>query len=120
MDLFIYTLKRIGVSIATIFLVAAITFFLMNAIPGNPWLSEKTPSPAVIEALNAKYGLDKPVHIQLIRYLGNLLHGDLGVSIKMQKNREVLAIITEMFLSDKPVSMRLSSSTASPDGALRS
>ena len=41
----------------TLLLVASITFFLMNAIPGNPWLSEKTPSEATIQALNAKYGL---------------------------------------------------------------
>ena len=41
----------------TLLLVACITFFLMNAIPGNPWLSEKTPSEATIQALNAKYGL---------------------------------------------------------------
>ena len=44
----------------TLLLVACITFFLMNAIPGNPWLSEKTPSEATIQALNAKYGLDQP------------------------------------------------------------
>lgn len=50
----------------TLLLVACITFFLMNAIPGNPWLSEKTPSEATIQALNAKYGLDQPKYIQLV------------------------------------------------------
>ena len=75
----------------------------MNAIPGNPWLSEKTPSQATIDALNAKYGLDQPLIVQLGKYLGNLLQGDFGVSIKMQKNRPVLDIILEMF----PVSAKV-------------
>ncbi len=98
-----YTLKRILMAILTLLIVACITFFLMNAIPGNPWLSEKTPSQATIDALNAKYGLDKPVIVQLGKYLGNLLQGDFGVSIKMQKNRPVVEIIMEMF----PVSAKV-------------
>ena len=98
-----YTLKRVLMALVTVLIVACITFFLMNAIPGNPWLSEKTPSKAVIDALNAKYGLNQPIHVQLGKYLGNLLHGDFGVSIKMQKNRPVLDIITEMF----PVSAKI-------------
>lgn len=98
-----YIVKRVFMALVTLLIVACITFFLMNAIPGNPWLSEKTPPEAVINALNEKYGLDQPLHIQLGKYLGNLLQGDLGVSIKMQKNREVLAIITEMF----PVSAKV-------------
>ena len=64
----------------------------MNAVPGSPWLSEKTPSEATIAALNAKYGLDKPVIVQLGMYLKNLLRGDFGVSLKMQRNREEMCI----------------------------
>ena len=60
MDLLIYTLKRIGVSIMTLLLVAAITFFLMNAIPGSPFMTEKS-TPEQIALANAKYGLDKPL-----------------------------------------------------------
>ena len=77
-------------AIVTVLVVACVTFFLMNAIPGNPWLSEKTPTQATIDALNAKYGLDQPLIVQLGKYLGNLLHGDFGTSIKMQKNRAVV------------------------------
>ena len=69
----------------------------MNAVPGNPWLSEKTPTQATIDALNEKYGLDQPVIVQLGKYLENLLHLDFGTSIKMQKDRPVLDIITTMF-----------------------
>ena len=89
----------------TLLLVACITFFLMNAIPGNPWLSEKTPSEATIQALNAKYGLDQPKYIQLGKYLKNLAQADFGTSIKMQKNRPVIEIIKEMF----PVSAKVGS-----------
>ena len=98
-----YTAKRVVMALLTLLVVACITFFLMNAIPGNPWLSEKTPSQATIDALNAKYGLDQPLIVHLGKYLGNLLQGDFGVSIKMQKNRPVLDIILEMF----PVSAKV-------------
>ena len=64
-----YFLKRFAMALLTIFLVACLTFLLMNAVPGSPWLSEKTPSAATLAALNAKYGLDKPVHVQLYMYL---------------------------------------------------
>ena len=98
-----YVVKRVLMALLTILLVACITFFLMHAIPGNPWLSDKSPSPEVIAALNAKHGLDKPLHIQLGIYLKNLLHLDMGTSIKMQKNYPVINIIKEMF----PVSARI-------------
>lgn len=98
-----YFAKRFGMALLTILLVACMTFLLMNAVPGSPWLSEKSPSEATIAALNAKYGLDQPVHVQLYMYLKNIVHGDFGVSLKMQKNREVLSIIKEMF----PVSAKV-------------
>ena len=63
-----YFAKRLGMAILTIFLVACLTFLLMNAVPGSPWLSEKTPSETTLAALNAKYGLDKPVYVQSVSY----------------------------------------------------
>ena len=48
-----YFAKRLGMAILTIFLVACLTFLLMNAVPGSPWLSEKTPSETTLAALNA-------------------------------------------------------------------
>ena len=52
----------------------------MHAIPASPFSSEKAKSDAVIAALEAKYGFDKPVHIQFVNYLKNILHGDFGLS----------------------------------------
>lgn len=98
-----YTLKRLAMLIVTVLFIACLTFLLMNSIPGSPWLDEKAPSQATLDALNEKYGLDQPWYVQLGKYLNNLIHGDLGVSLNMQKNRPVSDIITEMF----PVSARI-------------
>ena len=78
----LYTLKRFGMAILTIFLVIAITFFVMHAIPASPFNSEKALSDETIAALEAKYGFDKPVPVQFINYLKNILRGDFGLSTK--------------------------------------
>lgn len=98
-----YVVKRILMAIFTVLIIACITFFIMNMVPGGPFLSEKSPSEAVRRALEAKYGLDKPLIEQLATYLTDFAKGDLGVSLKLQKNREVSKIIFEMF----PVSAKL-------------
>ena len=65
-------------AVFTIWLVATITFFLMFLVPGGPFLAEKSPSPATLEALNRKYGLDQPVIVQYKNYMLNLLKGILA------------------------------------------
>jgi oligopeptide transport system permease protein len=92
-----YVIKRVLIAFFTVLLIACITFFIMNLVPGGPFLSEKAPSKEVLAALEAKYGLDKPLVVQLKNYLTELFKGDFGVSFKMQKNRPVLTIIEEMF-----------------------
>lgn len=89
--------KRVLMAVITIFIVTTITFCLMHAAPGNPWLSEKQPPQSVIDALNEKYGLNEPLRVQYVKYIGNVLRLDLSESIKMQKNRPVVDIIKEMF-----------------------
>jgi oligopeptide transport system permease protein len=75
-----YALKRLGMAILTILLVVLITFFTMHAIPASPFNSEKAKSDATIAALEAKYGFDKPVGIQFINYLKNVVRFDFGLS----------------------------------------
>ena len=75
-----YVLKRILSALVTIFFIITITFFLMKAIPGNPFAAEKMPNPEIEAAMMAKYGLDQPLWKQYIIYLGNFLRGDFGVS----------------------------------------
>lgn len=87
---------RLGVALATLLLVTAVTFALMHAAPGNPWLGEKTPSAQTIEALNEKYGQDRPLAVQLVLYLGHALRGDLGVSVRMMKDYSVAGLIGQM------------------------
>ena len=62
-----YILKRVGYSIVTLFLLVAITFFMMQLLPGDPFTGEKQLPAAQMEALYAKYGLDKPVWVMLCR-----------------------------------------------------
>ncbi|MGI6687079.1 MAG: ABC transporter permease [Christensenellales bacterium] len=76
----IYLLKRLGMAILTIFLVIALTFFIMHAIPASPFSAEKALTDATIRALEAKYGFDKPVIVQFFNYLGSLFRFDLGLS----------------------------------------
>ena len=78
--MFKYFLKRILSALITIFFIITITFFLMKAIPGDPFASEKMPNPEVRAAMMAKYGLDKPLGTQYLIYLSNFIRGDFGVS----------------------------------------
>ena len=78
----LYVIKRFCMAVLTIFLVIAITFFVMHAIPASPFSSEKAKSDETIAALEAKYGFDKPVPVQFVNYLKNILRGDFGLSTK--------------------------------------
>ncbi|MEW9079940.1 ABC transporter permease [Terrisporobacter glycolicus] len=102
MDTAKFILKRILMAIFTIFVAATITFFLMKLVPGSPFASEKTNEIAQ-QALNEKYGLDKPVFEQYKIYLQQLIHGDLGVSYKLQRNVPVTTIIKQSF----PISAKI-------------
>jgi oligopeptide transport system permease protein len=82
-------------ALITILIVSAITFFAMNAIPGGPFNKEKALSEEVIATLNARYGLDKPVPVQYVNYMKNLLRGDLGVSLKT--GRDIATTIKDGF-----------------------
>ena len=75
-----YIIKRLLWIIPVLFAVSVITFTLMHAVPGGPWEREKPVSAAIQAALNVKYGLDDPVPIQYVRWVGNLLQGNLGPS----------------------------------------
>ena len=99
-----YILKRVGYSIVTLFLLVAITFFMMQLLPGDPFTGEKQLPAAQMEALYAKYGLDKPVWQQFFIYIGNVVQGDLGVSLTY--NRAVTLMITEAFAVSFDVGIR--------------
>ena len=91
-----YIVKRVLLAIFSVWLVATLTFWLMFMVPGGPFLAEKSPSAATLEALNKKYGLDQPKIVQYKNYMLNLVKGDMGVSIK-QRGRTVGEIISTGF-----------------------
>lgn len=86
----------------TTFIVATITFFLLQVMPGSPFSGEKNFPPEIIANLEARYNLDKPIYIQYLLYIKGLLHGDLGPSLKYI-NRSVNDILLDAF----PVSFTL-------------
>lgn len=91
-----YAIKRVALGFLTLFIVATLTFFLMQAVPGGPFVAEKAMSESAIAAQKAKYGLDKPLGVQYVNYLKNAAHFDFGQSLK-QKGRTVAEIITTKF-----------------------
>ena len=97
-----YIAKRVIMAVVTAFLVATLTFCIMNLVPGGPFLAEKAVTPQAQAAMEAKYGLDKPLPQQYITYINGLLHGDFGLSLK-KRGRTVAEIISTKF----PVSARL-------------
>ena len=98
-----YILKRLALAVFTVFVVITVTFFVMHAVPGGPFLSEKAISPEAIEALEKKYGMDKPVFTQYLTYLFDVVAKlDFGPSLK-QRGR----LVSELILDGLQVSARL-------------
>lgn len=89
----IYIAKRILLALLTIWVVITVTFFVMHAVPGGPFLAEKAISETAQAALEAKYGFDKPLFEQYVTYLKDIVtEFDFGPSVK-QRGREVIDII---------------------------
>lgn len=91
-----YILEKLFYMLLSLFILISATFFLMKAIPGNPFMSEKNIQPQIKERLMEQYGLNKPIFEQYLQYLGNIVKGDLGISMKYQ-NQEVSQRIADTF-----------------------
>ncbi|WP_404456116.1 ABC transporter permease [Virgibacillus necropolis] len=89
-----YLLKRIMYMAITLFLIATISFFLMKLLPGSPLSAENKLSEEQAAVVLEKYGLDDPVPIQYLNYMGGLLQGDLGISFAFS-NTPVTDIIMD-------------------------
>lgn len=90
-----YVLKRILLALLTIWIVITVTFFVMKAVPGGPFVGEKAISKEATAALEAKYGLDKPLMEQYTTYLKDIVtRFDFGPSLK-QRGRMVIDIILD-------------------------
>ena len=97
-----FILRRLVELVPTALVIVAASFALVRLAPGSPFSSEREIPPEVLRELDAKYGFDRPLPEQFVRYLGNLLRGDLGLSTKYPQ-RSVNEIIADGF----PVTLSL-------------
>lgn len=98
-----YILKRLGLMVVTLWVVATITFILINSMPGDPiGTRAKNLPPEAEKAIRAKYKLDQPEYVRYEDYIKNLVTGNLGESI-IYPGRSVNDLIKKEF----PVSLRL-------------
>jgi oligopeptide transport system permease protein len=100
-----YFLKRLIFAVPLLLVISALAFWLVHIAPGGPFDRERAPaSPEIERALKAKYHLDEPVWKQYLRYLGDLAHGDFGVSLKYRNHT-----VSDIIAQGLPVSMTLGS-----------
>lgn len=97
-----YLFKKFFILLFSLFVVASMTFALMQIIPGDPFTQEKAVPEEILKAMYHHYGLDQPWYIQYYKYMKGLVTWDLGPSFKYQ-GRTVSEIIREGF----PVSLTL-------------
>ena len=90
-----YIIRRILLSIPLVWALATVTFFIIRLAPGDPLALYYDPEidPELMETIRARLGLDRPLHIQYVKWLGALLHGELGVSFS--HHRPVADILRE-------------------------
>ena len=91
-----FIIRRILLGLPVLIMVATITFFIMHVVPGGPFDTEKILPPEIKANIEAKYHLDKPLHLQYLLYIKQLFQGDLGPSYKYL-GRDVSDIIRDTF-----------------------
>ena len=91
-----FILKRLLIAIPTLFVVITVAFFMMRAAPGSPFSNDRRLEPAVEAQILAVYGHDRPLHEQYLTYLGDVVRGDFGPSLR-NKDKTVSELIGEGF-----------------------
>lgn len=91
-----FLLLRLLALVPTLLAIVVLSFLVVRLAPGSPFSSERGVPPEVVALLESKYGFDQPLYEQLLRYVGNLLQGDLGLSTKYP-DRTVNEIIAAGF-----------------------
>jgi len=97
-----FVLRRLLQAIPTLFAVVTVSFFLIRLAPGGPFDLERPLPPAAMANLARVYGLDQPLGVQYLRYLGALLTGDFGPSFSFRD-----LTVGDLFARGLPVSMTL-------------
>jgi peptide/nickel transport system permease protein len=106
--MYAYIVRRILLALLVIILVTLMVFFVMRLLPGDPvmlFLSSSSDldsmTPEQVQKVRHQYGLDKPLMVQYVSWLGSALRGDLGVSISMQTK------VTKLLADRYPVTIHL-------------
>ena len=99
-----YVIKRFIISALTILVLCTVVFFAIKAIPGDPFSGPEY-TEEMRAQLQALYGFDKPVTEQYIAYMGNLLRGDLGLSV-YYRGKPVADIISAAFPQSLDLGLR--------------
>ncbi|MFO1187237.1 MAG: ABC transporter permease subunit [Alphaproteobacteria bacterium] len=97
-----YIARRLLSAIPTLFLIVALSFFMMRIAPGGPFDGERRLPPDIEMNMKRAYDLDKPIHVQFLKYLGGVVKGDFGPSFK---NRDFT--VSQLIAVGAPVSIRL-------------
>ncbi|MDR1834682.1 MAG: ABC transporter permease [Fusobacteriaceae bacterium] len=97
-----YILKRLFISVATLLTILFVLFLMLRLMPGSPFNDEKLTKDQ-LAVLYEKYGLDKPVPVQFVKYVGHMVTGDLGVSYTISKNTPITLLLKNRL----PVSVRI-------------
>ena len=97
-----YILKRVVAALITIWFIMTLTFVLMYAIPGSPISTEKVYDVALQQALEEKFGLNKPLHERYVKCLVDYAHGDFGISYL-----KIGLTTNEIIASGFPYSLRI-------------
>ena len=89
-----FLIRRLMVIVPTLLLVTTLAFFMMRAAPGGPFEGDRKLAPEIERNVLARYGMDRPLPEQYLRYLGGVVRGDLGPSLKY-RDKSVLQVIGE-------------------------
>ena len=94
--MFRFLLRRLVVAIPTLFVVITVAFFMMRAAPGNPFDLDRKLPPEIEANVKKKFHMDEPLIAQYGRYLGGIVQGDFGPSLKYQ-DKSVLQVLEENY-----------------------
>ncbi len=97
-----FVLRRLLLAVPVLFIIIAVSFFMLRLAPGGPFTAEKAVPPEILRNLEKHYGLDQPLWKQFTNYLGRVLRGDFGPSFQNSSYT-----VNEIIAQKMPVSLEL-------------
>jgi oligopeptide transport system permease protein len=97
-----HVVRRLLVSLPTLFLIVTLSFFMMRLAPGGPFDQERPIPPEILRNIERTYHLDEPLWQQYLRYLGGVVRGDFGPSYRTKD-----FTVTELLAAGAPASLKV-------------